>query len=58
MENKLSYKVFTIGELYKYTLYDFVCDGDKKEIILTDKDYEEEKINNKLLEVLRKEIGE
>ena len=58
MEGKLSYKAFTIGELYKYKLYDFVCDGDKKEIILTDKDYKEEKINNKLLEVLRKEIGE
>jgi hypothetical protein len=58
MEGKLSYKAFTIGELYKYKIYDFVCDGDKKEIILTDKDYKEEKSKSKLLEVLRKEIGE
>lgn len=58
MESKLSYKAFTIGELYKYKLYDFICDGDKKEIILTDKNYKEEKSKSKLLEVLRKEIGE
>jgi len=40
MENKLSYKAFTIGELYKYTLYDFVCDGDKKEIIKQEEQYD------------------
>ena len=30
---KLSYKTLTLEDIEMYKYYDFVCDGDKKEII-------------------------
>ena len=58
MEIKLNYETFTLGELSTYKSYNFECDGDNKKIILTDKNYEEEITDTRLLDTLRKEIGE
>lgn len=57
MKLEMGYSAFTLKEIEKYEHFDFICDGDKKEIICIESD-KPRKENKSVLDILRKEIGE